>query len=194
MKWHPLQIIPEGWPQGVALIVLGVLALLFARKADGPPAPGRPNIVRFEFAWNQQTAEKILKVWQDDGVRKDFQRSIYWDFGFILFYVPLIGLACIMASKSFPIPILRNEGFVADLVWLLCIAGILDVIEDICMLQTIGGASISYWPLMASLCASIKFFLIIVGLLYVLLGIGGWVFLFFKPKSPSIGTTGMIVL
>lgn len=188
MKWHPLQSIPEGWPQWTVCIALLCLFLWLGGKAGGPRESGRPGVIHLELAWNQPEAQKILKIWDAQGVRDKFRDAIYWDFGFILVYPLALGLACIMVARSFPISALRGEGFVAILNYALLVAGVLDCIENVCMLQVLKGSAAAHWPFIASLCASIKFILIAGGLMYWLTGALGWAFSLFKPAGIQTGS------
>jgi hypothetical protein len=59
------------------------------------------------------------------------------------------------------------------------LAALLDYIENIALTIILLGSYSSWWPLLAFICATIKFILIIMGIFYVL---AAW--LVFKANSP----------
>jgi hypothetical protein len=54
----------------------------------------------------------------------------------------------------------------------IIVAGLLDAVENVAQLLMLAGHRTQPWPALASVCASLKFFLIGVALLYALYGGG----------------------
>jgi hypothetical protein len=122
------------------------------------------NIVEFEFAGTVQKATEIIDVWGDKGVELA-RTSTYLDFIFLLLYSASISLGCKVASTYSKNQLLIKIGI--TLSWIVWLAGMSDVIENISMLNTlneINQATIS----LAYYFAAIKFSMVAVGLLFII--------------------------
>lgn len=122
------------------------------------------NIVAFELAKTIPVAEKIIADWGAEGLNKA-RTSIYLDFVFIILYCTSITLGCKVAAQYTGIKkIIYVAGILAFAIWL---AGLLDVIENLCMLKTLAAptlltVTVSFYT------ATIKFLIVLGSLLFIL--------------------------
>lgn len=128
------------------------------------------GIISYEFARTPQQANTIITSW-DTQVRLRAAFSLGLDYLFMPLYAITISQACrwarlALAKKRWP---LSSAGeWLAGGMWL---AAGLDATENIALTAFLFGAQQSFWPLIAYLCASIKFLLIFLGLVYTFLGL-----------------------
>jgi hypothetical protein len=130
----------------------------------------RSGIISYEFARTPEQAAKVLSSWSPQ-VKLRAAFSLGLDYLFMPLYAITIGLACRMASgvlSSRRWPLAFFGGWLAGGLWL---AAGLDAIENIALTALMFGSQERFWPMMAFLCASIKFFLIFSGLVYTFLGL-----------------------
>jgi hypothetical protein len=147
----------------IALAVFATLTIIFQIQTAQMTSDTSYNIIDFEFAFNQATAQTILTAWGVTWI-PTVLLGTYIDFIYIVAYGLLImGLAILLVRKledkfqTFGM-IIAISGF---------IAGAFDVIENInliIMLNNPLGFTASA-PLVASICASIKF-----GFLFLAIG------------------------
>jgi len=137
------------------------------------------GIISFEFAGNVSQAEKILASWDADASqRAAFVQGL--DFLFIPLYSGAIAFGCLMASS-----VLRTMGRAMaslgeTLAWLVFLAGLLDIIENVALIVMLFNVPANPWPQVAFWCAAPKFAFVAVGILYTLLG--GLVYIFTRRK------------
>jgi hypothetical protein len=158
-------------------LVLTLLVMVFLTWVGRPlTTQAAPNgIISYEFAGSVLRANEILISWGEAG-RVHAAFSLGFDFLFILAYMTSIGLACTWAGE-----VLRGRGwFLGSLGTLLaggvCLAGVLDVIENVGLTTMLLGSVSSPWPQLAATCAAGKFLLIALALLYAAFGGFAWVF------------------
>jgi hypothetical protein len=124
------------------------------------------EIVRFEVAKITPVAEGILQEWKSSGKYEKAVQSIYIDYLFIILYVAGLSVSCAYVSRLTGHEILIRAG--KGLSYLLAIAGICDVIENVTMMKSLHGA-LSPWNVMLSYdMAAAKFSVIIISLLFLL--------------------------
>lgn len=127
------------------------------------------GILNLEFAWNASTATTILAAWGSTYIPHEIL-GIYIDFTFIPSYATFMAALTLLLARRF-------SGHPQELGFILVIApfiaGILDVVENMHLLIMMGSptAIIDTIPLIASLCATIKFALIIIVILYFFIGL-----------------------
>ena len=167
---HPLDFIPASafkktfFPLlALTLVLVGVLRLL-----DAPlRTPAAPNgIVSFELAGTPEKAESILQSW-DSRAQLFAAFSLGIDYLFIFAYGLTISLGILMAGT-------KHGGKFAQLGallgWGILLAGFLDAIENLALWRILIGAGTDYCPSIAATSATIKFVLILLGLLFALVG------------------------
>lgn len=145
------------WVVAVAALVAGAIT---SAAAAGFP------ILELEFAWTAQRAEVVLAGADLDAVRA----TILWDFLFLALYASALYLGSLWASGVFTSERLQQAGPYIAIGALA--AGVFDVVENLAMLGHLNGwLGFSGWPAVAGLMAVPKFFLVLVAIVYVLLGI-----------------------
>lgn len=161
------------FPPVLALTLLVMVVL--TRVGDPLTSSAAPNgIISYEFAGSELKAKEILISWGEDG-RIHAAFSLGFDFLFILAYTISIGLACTWAGE-----VLRERRWPLGRLGVLfacgvCLAGLLDVIENIGLAAMLLEAVTSPWPQIAAVCATGKFLLIALALLYAAYGGISWI-------------------
>lgn len=164
--------LPLFWPA----FALALLVMAAFRVIDVPlQTPSAPNgIVSYELAGSAPAAQAMIDSW-------DAQARLYAAFGlgldylFMLSYALAIGLGAAWAGRQlgsgrrWPVSLGRV------LAWGLGLAALLDAVENIALLKMLlVGTASAPWPAVAAVCATIKFALVLAGLVYVLAGVVRW--------------------
>lgn len=126
-----------------------------------------PNIVAFELAGNVTTAQEIISSWGQEQVDR-VKTSIYLDFGFILVYCSAFMFACRAGANYSGVQFFIQTG--KQLAWIVWLAGLCDVIENIAMLRTLSGISQPSVSI-AFYFATIKFGILLIALIFVLISL-----------------------
>lgn len=161
------------FPPVLALTLIVMVVLTWV--GDPLTTSAAPNgIISYEFAGSELKAKEILLSWGEDG-RIHAAFSLGFDFLFILAYTISIGLACTWAGE-----VLRERRWPLGRLGALfaCgvgLAGLLDVIENIGLAAMLLETVTSPWPQIAAVCATGKFLLIALALLYAAYGGISWV-------------------
>jgi len=124
------------------------------------------EIIQFEIAKTVGKAQTIIQDWKSTGKYEQGVKSTYLAYFFILLYTLAIAYGCrfISACTGNDILIKGGRGFS----WLIVIATICDIIENIAMSRTLQGA-ISQWNVtIAYDLARVKFSIVIVCVLFML--------------------------
>jgi len=160
--------------RGWGLIVSGVamvLLLLAMSPAEDRMQENGPGMVPFELSGGQDRADEILGEWGDEG--QDAAREQLWiDFGFLLAYGTFLTLA-VAAVRD----LARDRGWrrLAAIGGVVVYCGALgagfDALENVCLLLTLGGSGAAL-PLLATIFASCKFFLLATAIVYLVAGLG----------------------
>ncbi|NII24105.1 hypothetical protein HB364_03370 [Pseudoflavitalea sp. X16] len=152
------------------LLLVNVLFIICSRFYLQPLTSG--DIVRFEVAKEASVAESIVHEWKQVGKYNKAVQSIYIDYLFIILYTSGLAVACAFLSRLTGHEILIRSGKGAS--WLLAIAGICDVIENVTMTKSLQGA-ITHWNVMLTYdMAAAKFSVIILCLLFILVCLIFW--------------------
>ena len=133
--------------------------------------PGNPTVGEFEFAGSERRAAEMMAEWGAGG--RDLARLSLWlDFGFLLSYGSfflLAGLATRDFARARGLRLLAAVGLVAP--FCAAIAAGFDAVENVNLLLVLGGHGGSVSPVLATVCASIKWVLILIAIAYVLWGL-----------------------
>jgi hypothetical protein len=161
------------------LLIISILAALWpwlsmrkidARLLENPPHNG---IVAFELVWNAPDAMKMIDAWGPE-LSILAGKSIKIDFFFIPAYVLLFFsvtmLFSLLASGSFR-TVIRAVAF------LPIVSGVADVIENTFLLLVLRSSRNipDQYPLIAGVCASVKFALLAVVVVFWLVAIAAWI-------------------
>jgi hypothetical protein len=123
------------------------------------------EIVRFELAKDLAVAERIVQYWETYGKLNHAIIGIYIDFLFIVLYTTGLQVASLYFGRLSGHEILMRTGkFVA---YLLIVAGICDVIENIAMLKSLQGTPTRWSVLLAYDMATTKFSIVILSALFI---------------------------
>lgn len=160
----------------LVVLILGTIGMSLFLSQKGAPltANNGPGIIPFELAGNIDTANKILEKWGSEG-QAIAKMNIQLDFLFLVIYSITFAYMCYLAARVFSdyAELMYSIGIV--LMYGQVAAGIFDAIENLAMLKTINaGVATNPLPLIAAICAAIKFLLIISGLIYVWVGVLAW--------------------
>ena len=159
--YHPLISIPNGkrLPTFLALLVATIgLSVVF--RLIGPFSP---NIVDFELAGSVANASGIINQWNALArIQAGFNLGI--DYLYMPVYSTTIALACVWGAMVLKLKGWRGVGII--LAWGLWLAAIFDAIENYALVTMLYGNVADPYPMMARLCATFKFGLILLGLAY----------------------------
>jgi hypothetical protein len=153
---------------GIATLVLfGVLTVLDLRMRDS----GGPGIVGFEFAWDEQGASEIRADWGDEG--QDAARLSLWlDFLYLVAYATLVTLAVAgvrdLAQRR---GLWRIAAAGAAVIAFPVAAACFDALEDVGLLIALDGSGGETAPMLAAICATLKFALITAAIVYIVVGL-----------------------
>ena len=142
-----------------AITLIGLIAFVVMTMLGGlvnaAPVYG---ILDYEFAWTPARVELIFSAWGTLG-KQQIALGIYMDFLYIIAYVVLIFGCLLIATRKLDGKI-QTIGLYMTLTPF--IAGLCDVIENINLLLMIADGSFiaSASPLVAAICATIKFAII----------------------------------
>ena len=135
---------------------------------------GGPGILGLELSWGRSQAERIMAEWGASG-RAAARLSLWIDYAFLLCYGAFFTLAGLVVRDW-----ARQQGrrwlavagtFVP---WFAAAAAAFDACEDALLLLVLAGQGGEAAPVVASVCASLKFALIAVAIGYAALGAMLW--------------------
>jgi hypothetical protein len=167
---QPFEFIPTSSRRHVFLIFLALTIAIFGvfRFVDMPlrTSAAPSGIVSFELAGSVEQASAMLQSW-DAPARLDNAFGLGFDFLFMPVYAITLSLAVLLASARF-------AGFWPRLGlalgWGALAATVFDAFENIALLTILLNAPASPYPELAAACATIKFSLIVAGVIYALVG------------------------
>jgi hypothetical protein len=145
------------------LLAINCLFIIGSKWYMQPLATG--EIVRFELAKDLSVAERIIQEWVTYGKLNHALISIYLDFLFILLYTSGLAVTCVYLGKLTGHEILMRTG--KFFTYLLIIAGICDVIENITMLKSLQGTATKWSVLLTYDMATTKFSIVILSALFI---------------------------
>jgi hypothetical protein len=162
---HPLEAIPADNRARVFIpLLIATLLITFAFRFIGP---AKPTIVDFELAGTVGKATDIITAWTPmERIHAGF--SLGFDYLYMPIYSTTIALACVWAASVTRSGAWKSIGLA--LAWGLWLAAVFDAIENLALVASLFGTPIDPYPQIAALCATLKFGLILIGLLYVISG------------------------
>ena len=164
-------------PALVLTLCLMAFMQLLDRSLTTPAAP--MGIVSYELAGSAAQSQKILDSW-DQAAKIKAGFSLGLDYLFMLAYSLTIGLACIWAGG-----IVGRQGWPLarlglPLGWGIGLAAVLDAFENLSLAVMLFSSPSGAWSQIAALCATVKFLLIGLALLWV--AYGGLAWLIWRSK------------
>ncbi|MCA9732473.1 MAG: hypothetical protein H6696_12925 [Deferribacteres bacterium] len=163
------------------IVILGMQMTGSPLKTEAAPA----GIVSFEFAGDLVQAQKIFASW-GEMERTYAALNTGLDFLFLVSYTFTLALGSLLAARFFTSRSRTWSRVGYLLIWGMFAAGLLDAVENIALIQMLLGTTNNLWPSMAYKCASVKFFLVGIGLFYVLSWFGARIVLIFKKDINSV--------
>ena len=152
----------------IAMVVLGLILLAIDRDMTDT---GGPGIIGLEVAGTQDRAQEILSEWGDDGTDAA-KRSLWLDYAYILAYATFGVLAAAATRDLAERRGWRRMGaFGVAVVPFAAAAGAFDAIEDVGLLLVVNGHGGTLAPALAKACASLKFLLLGITIVYLVAGL-----------------------
>jgi hypothetical protein len=160
----------------IPFFLIGSLIMIYVMFKTGQPLKTpttNAGILHLEFASNKVKVDSILQAWAPDpqtGFNKieAAKTNTYWDFLFLFFYAGFLFFVCRFFANIYK----EGSGFAnAGLrlaKWAL-LAGALDMVENICMLQSLSGNGSNALAMITVIASSIKWCLVFVCVMYILL-------------------------
>jgi hypothetical protein len=153
---------------GIAMAVFDIVILVIDQRLE---ATGGPSILGLEFAGSSGRVAEITAEWDEHG-QYLARLSLWIDFGFMASYGAFFALAA-LATRDFArdrdLQALATAGIAMPLFAIL--AALFDAAENIVWLLVLGGHGGGIGPPFATVCASLKFLLIGLVIVYVLWGL-----------------------
>jgi len=163
---------PPSWPARLSRLrqlfwlffVLIVVYMICVQRYLSPLSSG--DFVQFEIAKTVNKANAIIQDWKNTGKYEQGLKTTYFVFVFIILYTIVIALGCryISTCTGNEIMIRGGKGFA----WLIGVAAICDIIENIAMARTLHGAVSPLNVIIAYDMARVKFSIVIVCILFML--------------------------
>lgn len=162
---HPLSFLPQ---QSRKPLFYGFLALTIAifgifNVLDAPlrttPAPN--GIVSYELAGSVDSAQAMIASW-DESARQYAAFGLGFDYLFMPVYALALCLGILLANDD------RNGRIAALAGWAVLAAPLFDAVENFALWRQLINGAVSPLPQFAAACASVKFFLLIGGVLSAL--------------------------
>jgi hypothetical protein len=170
---HPFQILSQQRiiRYFIPLLLLNLALMATLNILDKPlKTPTAPNgIVSFELAGDVATSQSILQSW-DDHARGFAAFGLGLDYLFMVVYSNAIAMGCIWTMSLLIREKLIWHRIGMLLTWGQWLAALLDGVENAALLKLLFAGPTSPWPKVASTCATMKFAIILAGLIYILVG------------------------
>ncbi len=161
----------------IGFVIFISLTLAFSMLTSGMTQFETYGVLDFEFAWTAEQITIIFAAWGTEGMQIQ-ALAVYLDFLYIVGYASFIfGLLLIIARKL--------EGKIQKITIIIAItafkAGIFDVIENINLLILLGDPAnaVTLNASIASFCATIKFGLLFIEIIWFLITL----IVLFREKS-----------
>ena len=162
MQANVFEALPHPWR---TLIVFAVLTIVIGGITNQQGASLRTDKVPrgigdLELAGTEECAAKVLDEWKGERIHVAIVNTLL-DFLFIPCYTTALALIFFwLASVTKSVPVLPVILLVWA--WLMWVAGILDVIENLCMLGMLTTSANAILARVAQVCATVKFVITIV--------------------------------
>ncbi|TFG22950.1 MAG: hypothetical protein EU532_13915 [Promethearchaeota archaeon] len=174
MHLEKLLQVPKNKILGLIILIAGISFFLLTFLVFGPieaelKGSTGYGVMEFEFAWTSENINKIFTAWGQDGINK--QIFVTWiDFLYIPSYGFFFSGLILFISRKLEG---KSQKIGLYMTLLPFIAGIFDVIENINLLLMLTHEAYvwSSSPFIASLCASIKFGLLLLALIFFVIAL-----------------------
>jgi hypothetical protein len=155
----------------LSFLFVGTMLMIFIMGKTGATLKTLDTprgILDLEFANNKTKVTSIINAWSPNAIVDNISKAktnTYLDFIFLTFYASFLFFACkkIVEINVNKIGLLIAKGAL--------LAGTLDIVENIGLLVSLTGYSSNTVSSITAICASLKWILVFVAVLYVLIGI-----------------------
>lgn len=168
------------WFVSLILVLLSIYVMQqfdFSLKNELTPY----GIGSFELAKDISKSIQIIQLWKGNGVMAIAGLSLGFDFVFIFTYTSFLSLSVFLLSKR---KLRNNISYLGKiLIWLLFLAGLLDVIENVSLIKLVLGSTQQNWAILAYYTAIPKFSIILISIIYLVLNLLFLLFHFISKKD-----------
>lgn len=150
------------------LLIVAVLAFgCYLGKQGAPLDRLLPHgVLDIAAPWSTERAQAINQALGDSGIAAA-RRHTALDFIFLVLYPLALSLACALLAAALP----GKPGAIGMMVaWAVLCAAPLDAVENLAMLQLLAGSTSAPWPQLATVCAAVKFTLVLGALAFAVVG------------------------
>lgn len=166
---HPLEFIPAHLRKPFFYFFFALTLIIFGvfRQLDLPlqNASAPSGTVSFELAGNVNSSQHIVDSWTADA-RLFAAFGLGFDYLFMPVYALALSLGLLLASDANP----RLNLFFAFMGWGAFAAAVFDSVENYALWHILTGGAASPYPQISAICATIKFALLILGLVTLVVG------------------------
>jgi hypothetical protein len=151
-------------------LMLALMVILYVAGLPLITETAPAGILSYEFAGGLDNAQAMTESWGAEG-RTAAALNLGLDYLYLVCYALAIGLGCLLISRGF----FNRNRFLFQLgivmAWALVGAALADAVENLALLQVLFGSAEAAWPVLAAVCASLKFLAVTAGVLYLLTGL-----------------------
>ena len=170
---HPFEWIkPKSQIPVFIVSFISTLLILAGMQILGKPLiteAASAGIITLEFAGNLESAQTIIASWGQESLIYA-GLNLGFDYLFMMSYGITIGLGCILISQRVHHKIRSISLLGIFLAWGSILAALLDALENYALIRVLLGSINEVWPAIAKWCAGVKFFLVAIGIGYILIG------------------------
>lgn len=167
---HPLEFIPHQLRKPLFYTFFALTILIFGVFSQFEPymrtSAAPSGVVSFELARDLKTSQAILDSWNADA-RLVAAFGLGLDYLFMPAYALTLSLGLLLAMNGKPG---GYYSFAAWMGWGVLAAALFDAVENYALWHVLMNNALSPYPQIAALCASMKFFLLIAGVITALAG------------------------
>lgn len=145
------------------VIAVGCLIALLIQGAPLRNRVASNGVISLQLAFTEERARAVLASWNH--IPRTAWLQIMIDFPMLVAYPIAISLGCVSLSQT--LTGLRSRVALACS-WLVLLAGPFDLIEDLASLQMLAHGATAGLALTVSLCASLKFLVVVPSLGYLI--------------------------
>lgn len=152
------------------VVTLGCFLAIAATNQSLENAAAPLGILSLQFAGELSNAVSIINSWNETA-RLYAAFNLGLDSLFLVCYSLFLSLTCSYQARSWRHDFkgFSTAGFL--LAWAMFATAVLDMIENYALWQLLLGSTNAHWPTLATLCATLKFGLILAGIGYIASGL-----------------------
>ncbi len=164
---HPLEFLPNNLRKPFFYVFFALTLIIFGvfRQLDQPlrNASAPSGIVSFELARTVDSSQRIADSWNADA-RLVAAFGLGLDYLFMPVYALALSLGLLLTLDNKPA---QYRSFAALMGWGAFAAALFDSVENYALWHVLTNGAVSPYPQISALCATIKFTLLILGLITI---------------------------